>query len=443
MLPGGRLLFGTRTTSSDAPTTSGAYQRSFGGGPSDTFIGIVSADGSRLEAATYFGGNGLERPTYGMAVTSNGDIVFTSGTTSSNLPTTASSYRRNVHPAPIPSPGDGYVCRISGDLRTMRWCTYTGGGWPRGGLILDGQDNVLVAGDAKQVSVFATTPGATQTQIRGEGDGFILKLNAAGTQALFATVIGGSEATFTELAIGLGLAPNGDVLALGVNRSQDFPTTAGAAIATSPGPTDGFVARVSPDGTTIRFATLFGGNGNDAPGHPLATLPDGSTLFAGSSTNPSNLPGAVRVAGGGGGQNDGYLAKLNAAGTGFDFVSVFGGSGSEHTLGPVVDAAGRIYVVGSTTAGDFPVTSGALQPNFGGGGEDGFLVVFDPTGQVLYSSFVGGSGADLIRGVALGPAGEVYLVGHTDSPNFPVTPGAAQTQRGGALDGFVIKLVPR
>ena len=60
----------------------------------------------------------------------------------------------------------------------------------------------------------------------------------------------------------------------------------------------------------------------------------------------------------------------------------------------------------------------------------------------MYATYLGGSGADLVRGIALGPAGEVYLVGSTTSRDFPVTPNAAQTSLGGKTDAFVVKLVP-
>ena len=87
LLPGGRLLLGARTLSQNMPTTGGAHQRSHGGGQGDSYLAVLSADGRSLEAATYFGGSGMERPPYGIEVASNGDVVFASGTTSPNLPT--------------------------------------------------------------------------------------------------------------------------------------------------------------------------------------------------------------------------------------------------------------------------------------------------------------------------------------------------------------------
>jgi hypothetical protein len=107
---------------------------------------------------------------------------------------------------------------------------------------------------------------------------------------------------------------------------------------------------------------------------------------------------------------------------------------------PTVDADGFIYVVGSTSSTDLPVTGDALQRK-SGGGEDGAVVVLSPDGsRVLYATYLGGSGDEIVRSLALGPGGDVYLIGSTSSEDFPVTPGALQDRHRGAGDAFVVKL---
>lgn len=439
LLGGGRLLFGARTLSGNIQTTAGAYQRQHGGGTGDSYLAILSADGSSLEAATYFGGSGMERPAYGIGVASNGDIIFTSGTTSPNLPTSSSSYRRNLH-SPVPSPGDGYVCRISGDLSTLRWCSYTGGGWPRGGLSLDAQDNPVVAGRAIGED-FETTPGVVQTQARGGDDAFLLKLRSDGTGAIFSTRLGGSSGEDQEVAMGVRVASDGSVYAAGNTPSSDFPVTSGAAQTSSGGDYDGWIARLSPDATEREFVTLLGGNGHiEGCEHRLFIETDGSVICAGS-TDSSNFPSSV---GSLSGPRQAHVTKISPTGSAFRSVRLLGGNGDEHLLSPVVDGQGNIYVVGFTTSTDLDVTAGALQTSYGGGDEDGMFFVLAPDGQtVLYATYLGGSGEDFIRGVVVGPDDAVYLVGRTNSSDFPVTEGALQTDRGGQEDGFVIKLVRR
>jgi hypothetical protein len=438
LLTGGRLLFGGRTESANAATTVGAFQRTFGG-TSDSYLAILSADGARLEAATYFGGSGFERPPYGTAIAANGDFVFTSGTSSPNLPTTSGAYRRSVQ-VPFVDPGDGYVCRISPNLRTMRWCTYTGGGWPRGGLTLDPQDNVIVVGDVRG-SQFTATGGVVQPLARGTNDAFLLKLASTGTRAIWATRLGGSASSAAqnvEVALSAKLLPNGEVSVIGVSYSTNFPTVAGAPQRVSTGTSDVFIARLNSTATTLMRSTLLGGSGDEGPSHAQSLLSDGSVIISGVTASPS-LPGAT---GSRRGLDDGFVAKLNVAGTAFDFVRLIGGSGTEVLLGPVIGPTGLIYIVGGTTSVNFPVTADALQPTYGGGAQDGVVLVLNPNGSIRYASYLGGPGSELIRGVAVGPSGEMYVVGRTDSNSFPVTAGAHKTKRSG-IDGFVVKMVPR
>ncbi|MBL8265105.1 SBBP repeat-containing protein, partial [Steroidobacter sp.] len=105
-----------------------------------------------------------------------------------------------------------------------------------------------------------------------------------------------------------------------------------------------------------------------------------------------------------------------------------------------VDKDGSAYVGGWTTAPDFPVTQGAFQPSFAGGERDLVVAKLAPNGDVVWSTFLGGAGDDVPAEVALDTAGSVYVVGTTDSANFPVTADAFQTRYQGNRDVFVTKL---
>lgn len=133
---------------------------------------------------------------------------------------------------------------------------------------------------------------------------------------------------------------------------------------------------------------------------------------------------------------------MNSSGTAFDFARYLGGSGSDALVGPTVDASGRIYVYGRTTSRDIEVTSGAVQSTYGGGVADGLLYILSPAGSVEYATYLGGQGDEIIRGVAIDGSGALYMVGRTTSDDFPTTPGALQTSRGGGFDGFIVKLTP-
>ncbi|HYG80383.1 MAG TPA: SBBP repeat-containing protein, partial [Pyrinomonadaceae bacterium] len=123
--------------------------------------------------------------------------------------------------------------------------------------------------------------------------------------------------------------------------------------------------------------------------------------------------------------------------------STFLGSGNNDTgYGIAVDSAGNAYVTGNTASDNFP-TANPLQPARKGVG-DIFITKLNPAGTALvYSTYLGGANADSAAGIAVDDAGSAYVAGSTMSFDFPVTPGAYQTVKGGGVvngDAFVVKL---
>src|SRR5262249_6686896 len=142
-----------------------------------------------------------------------------------------------------------------------------------------------------------------------------------------------------------------------------------------------------------------------------------------------------------GGGLDAFVTKLNATGTALVYSTYLGGSGNNQGSGIAVDASGNAYVTGSTFSSNFPVTSGAFQTAFGGGGgpsaprDDAFVAKLNASGSTLvYSTYLGGSSVDEGSGIAVDASGNAYVTGATLSSNFPVTPGAFQATLGGGLD---------
>ena len=122
-----------------------------------------------------------------------------------------------------------------------------------------------------------------------------------------------------------------------------------------------------------------------------------------------------------------------------DFASYLGGSDSDMSSQVVVDAAGNIYLSGTTSGGGFP-TSGGVQTSFGGGVGDAYVVKLNATGSdVIFATYLGGSGEETGSGLAVDPAGSVYVVGATTSTNFPVA-SALQSSLRGERDAFLTRL---
>lgn len=450
--PDGSVLVGGMTASSSLPTTEGVVQPKYGGeDPSvghggihggDAFLIRLSADGTRILIATYFGGSKQERGVYGMALDSEGNIVIGSATRSPNLPTTDGCYQPK-YGGPT---ADMYAAKLSPDMKKLLWCTYVGASktdWPRGGLAVDDQDNVYLVGGTDSPD-FPLTEGAFQRQRKGnKRDAAIVKLKHDGSSIIWSTLLGGGDG---EGLMGVRVDASG-VYVAGHTQSRDFPVTAGAAQATLGGKSDCFFAKLSRDGGRLLYATYLGGKENEFAEHRPLLLADGSVVLTGVTGSPDfpTTPGAAqrRLKG----KTDGFITKLSPDGRRFTFSTLLGGSDGEFFLMPTPDKQGNLYFVGTSRSRDFPVTPDAVQGTFAGASGkwdgDGVLAILSPDGsKLLYATYLGGKGSDLIRSVALGPEGEIYLVGSTSSPDFPVTPDAAQTTLRGNADAFIVKLVP-
>ena len=448
LLPDGSVLFGGQTKSPDMPVTLGVLQEKYHGEPAsrghpgkyggDMFIAHLGADGSQILASTYLGGSRQERNVYGMALDRNGNIIVETATRSNDFPTTDGAYQEDYGGGEA----DFVVAKISPDLKRLIWCTYigtTGNDWGRGGLALDLEDNVYLGGNI-QPTDFPVSPNAYQPDAQGGNDAVLIKLKADGSKLLFATRLGGRR---NEDIVGLQVDVAGNIHVAGHTWSDDFPIIPGAPQPRfGGGESDGFMAGFSADGAQLLYSTYLGGINAEFGEHRLALLGDGSVLFTGytgSRNFPTTANAYQRSMRGSG---SGFLTKLSADRKKFIFSTLLGGSGNEFYLMPTVDDRGNIFVVGSTSSRDFPVTENALQKIYGGGDNDAVLAVLSSDGaNLLYATYLGGSGNDMIRSIALGSKGEVYLVGNTDSGNFPVTPGAVQVKSGGKYDAFVVKLV--
>jgi hypothetical protein len=179
-----------------------------------------------------------------------------------------------------------------------------------------------------------------------------------------------------------------------------------------------FAAPARGTGPRIAYSTYFGGRGDDSA--------YGVAVDAG---------GAAYVTGERG--KNAFVLKLDPNGS-VAFATSLGGRGEDWGADLAPDAAGNVYVAGGTDSRNFP-TRDALQPTYGGGRYDGWVAKLDAHGAVLWSSYLGGDGAESAQAVALGPPGTLHVVGETNSPNFP-TKHPLQPKRGGDWDAYLAKL---
>jgi hypothetical protein len=256
---------------------------------------------------------------------------------------------------------------------------------------------------------------------------------------LYATFLGGGDRDW-DYAIAVDGA--GRAYVTGVTDSADFPATPGAFDPSYSGSDDAFVARLNAAGTALEYATFLGGGGGDW-GIGIAVDGAGRAYVTGvtDSADFPAIPGAFDPSYNG--DDDAFVARLNAAGTALEYATFLGGGGGDWGKDIAVDGAGRAYVAGDTTSADFPATPGAFDPSHNGGYWDAFVARLNAAGTALeYAAFLGGGSVDSSPAIAVDGAGRAYVAGGTASADFPATPGAFDTSHNGDDDAFVARVNP-
>lgn len=346
----------------------------------------------------------------------------------------------------------GYVLREAGEVGfevgayepdrpvvidpTLSYSTYLGGSAYdyATGIAVDSSGNAYIVGST--AGGFPTTTGAYQSGYGGgDDDVFVAKLNPTGTALVYATYLGGST---NDIGRGIAVDSSGNAYVTG-DTLGGFPTTPGAYQPAYGGGTDAFVAKLNATGTALLYSTYLGGSNYDVGSAIAVDSSNNAYVTGGTAGGFPTTAGAYQPIFGGGG-SDAFVAKLNATGSGLAYSTYVGGSGAEGSGGIAVDGSGNAHVAGSTT-GTFPITGGAYQPTFGGGGTDAFVAKLNAAGTaLLYSTYLGGGHDEGAGPVAVDSGGNVYLTGDTTG-GFPITGGAYQpTFGGGSNDAFVAKL---
>ena len=280
---GGNAYVTGIASTSDFPTTAGAFDRVFHGGggttPSDVVIFKLNGDGTALVYSTYLGGSDSD-VSVGIAVDAGGNVYVAGSTMSTNFPTTGAAFQ-----AVRRSGSDAFVAKLNAGGNALVYSSYLGGAasdFARGIAIDDGGE-AYVAGVTRS-SDFPTTPGAERRTYAGtSSDGFVTKLDRSGTTVIYSTYLGGAD--WEELG-GIVVDPGGYAFVTGATTSTDYPVTAGAVQQVPPGSEDAFVTRLSLTGTIV-YSTYLGAAGADAGFH--IALNDEGDVFASGRGGPDYL----------------------------------------------------------------------------------------------------------------------------------------------------------
>ena len=328
---------------------------------------------------------------------------------------------------------DVWIAKLDASGTLVRSTYYGGSSFENGtAMALGTSGEVYIAGGAGSPDL----PGANglqQTHAGGFEDGYVAKIRADGTGVEYATYLGGSG---NDTAFRIAVDAAGHAYVTGSTSSVDFPVAAALQPTFAGGFSDGFVTKLSPDGSELVFSTYLGGVDRD-----LVTAVDvdaEGAVHVGGSTGSYNFPTLNAYDPYfGGGFSDAFVARFQPDGLALTFSTFLGGSGSEVAMKLVVDSQGNLHLGGQTDSFDFPLI-GAVQEQVNG--SDGFVAQLSSDGQTLLQSTpIGGSSLDGVVGLALSPAGDVWFAGRTDSMDFPIV-NAFQPWHGGGSDAFIARL---
>jgi hypothetical protein len=288
------------------------------------------------------------------------------------------------------------------------------------GVGLDAAGNIYLAGQTASANFPGAAPPAHQTVLVEPLEAFVTKLSPDGGTVLYSTYLGG---TLND-AVNALVMDGTSVCLAGTTESHDFPIVGGYQGYS--GKADGFLAKLSADGTSLAFSTYFGGVLDDSA--TALAIDSQHHLHLAGQTASVNLPilngfrgGPIPVAS----ATEAYLAVFDPAATGgasLLFSTTLGGSADETATTVAVDRFGKSYLAGWTTSVDFLVTPGAYDTAAAGAFE-AFVAKIDstlgPTGLV-YSTYLGGTANDAVRAMRVDTAGTAWVAGETLSADFPL-----------------------
>jgi hypothetical protein len=279
------------------------------------------------------------------------------------------------------------------------------------------------------------TANPAQNFNSGSVAAFVAKLTPLGTAMEYCTYMGGSD---DDRAFGIAVDSTGAAYVTGTATSPNFPIR-NAEQSTLAGSRDAFLFKLNPMGNMLVFSTFLGGSGSETA-YAVALDASNNSYLVGDTTS-LNFPAGGYKSNNQGGQ-DAFVAKISASGGQLLFATYLGGAGSDHAGAVAVDPTGSVYVTGSTTSLNFPV-SNAFQSTIAGPCSAYLARLSADGASLIYSTYLGGSGCTMAypetgQGIALDAHQNAYVAGVTSSGDFPLL-NAVQPQLEGFTDAFVAK----
>lgn len=304
--------------------------------------------------------------------------------------------------------------------------------WIQSYIASDTNGNIYVSGPSPGPE-FSATKDAFDT-VWSSNKIFIVKLDPTGRKIIYSTFLGGNGfTTVWDIAVD----SQDQAIVVGHTKASDFPTTSNALDRTfnKSGLEDGFIAKLSSDGQRLVYGSFFGGERFDSV-FEVELDSHGSLYLMGGTLSP-DLPttdGAFdRTYPGANQQPANFVAKLAADGTELVYSTYLGGEGLDNLWGLAVDASGSAVAAGVTWSTNYPTTTNAWRRTLNGKA-DLTITQLGPKGEMLFSSYFGGSGIDNGSKLHFDEAGRLFIAANTDSDDYPTTEDAHDKTFNGGKD---------
>lgn len=376
-----------------------------------------------LVYSTYLGGSTWESAN-AIAVDQSGNAYVIGSTQSLDFPTVApaqGTYGEGLE--------DVFITKFNRNGKALVYSTYLGGSGDDVGyaIAVDSAGNAYLTGETSSPD-FPLSATPFQGALLGAYNAFVAKLTPAGALS-YSTYLGGSTA---DIGKSIRLDGAGNIYLAGETGSADFFTLLPYQ-ATLNGSTNVFVAKFNAAWDLV-YSTFLGGSISDTP-WGLAVDGSGGIYVAGETSSDDFPVTNLSLING---TSDAFVTKLDPSGASLAYSTYLGGLDYDAATGGIaVDAAGNAYVAGNTDSLDFPTVNPFQATN--NGITNAFITKFDAAGVPVFSSYLGGGMTDLAWFVAVDNAGNAYVTGETNSPDFP-TNRAYQQTLAGVVNAFVAKV---
>ena len=478
------------------PVTPGAYQTSCTETgkttctPGMAYVTKLSPDGSSLVYSTFLNGRTNADEATGIAVDSSGSAYIVGAEAGeTDFPTTTGAIQ------PVCSGGGNteqqiFVAKLDPTGSTLDYSTclqdsipsasnyFSSGSTSPGGIAVDADGDAYVTGQTDVPESFPTTQGTIETTCVPVGstgcnvsaDPFVVKINPTGTSLIYSTFLSGGASGSVAYTTGIAVDSLGNAYVIGDDFSYGYPAGSPGGLLTTRGslvPTctnfgcGGFLSKINGDATALVYSTYLANLSLSATPTAVAVNQNGEAYVSGF-TEATDFPATVGALQfyftppGAATQNltDGFVVEMDPSGDAYEYATYLGGTAyNTEATGVAIDAAGHAFVTGVTDSG-FPTTADAFQTTDGAGDNQAFFAELDPEGAtLLYSTYLSGTNGETydtlpsttgVSYIATDPNGAAYVIGQTDSSNFPTTGGAFQSHTplpsgSTGVTGFVAK----